>query len=201
MVFAETITSSFMVLVMFLIWKKHVILVLLYVCCIMSVELTYLSSVLYKLPHGGYLPIAFAIALMFMMLTWNYVYRKKYYYEMENKVSPDTLRETVHQSNFCRLPGLAIFYSELVHGIPPIFEHYLANVPAVHSVLVFASVKSLPISKVPPEERFLFRRVYPRELYVFRCVVRYVRISSFTIIVSTFYPRFVLKLNFLILVV
>ncbi|KAH6808474.1 high affinity K+ transporter 5 [Perilla frutescens var. frutescens] len=32
-----------------------------------------------------------------------------------------------------RLPGLAIFYSELVHGIPPIFKHYVANVPALHS--------------------------------------------------------------------
>lgn len=172
-VFAETITSSFMVLVMFLIWKKNIILVILYICCIMSVEVTYLSSVMYKFPHGGYLPIAFASALMLIMLTWNYVYRKKYYYEVENKVSPDTLREIVLQNNLSTLPGLAIFYSELVHGIPPIFEHYLGNVPALHSVLVFASIKSLPISKVPPEERFLFRRVYPRELYVFRCVVRY----------------------------
>ncbi|XWS31689.1 hypothetical protein CRYUN_Cryun23aG0097600 [Craigia yunnanensis] len=66
-----------------------------------------------------------------------------------------------------------MFYSELVHGIPPIFKHYLANVSALHSVLVFVSIKSLPISKVPVKERFLFRRVEPRELNVFRCVVRY----------------------------
>nr|ASM90219.1 K+ uptake permease 4 [Sesuvium portulacastrum] len=172
-VFAETITSSFMVLVMILIWKKHIIWIILYVVCIMSVELTYLSAVLYKFAHGGFLPIAFASVLMLVMFTWNYVYRKKYYYEMENKVSTETLREIAKQSNFCRIPGLAVFYSELVHGIPPIFEHYVGNVPALHSVLVFVSIKSLPISKVPPEERFLFRRVPPRDLHVFRCVVRY----------------------------
>ncbi|XP_021775446.1 potassium transporter 5-like [Chenopodium quinoa] len=172
-VFAETITSSFIVLVMLVIWKKHILLVIMYVCCIMSVEFVYLSAVLYKFPHGGYFPIAFAVILLTIMFIWNYVYRKRYYYEMVNKVSPDTLREIVSRSNLCRIPGLAIFYSELVHGIPPIFKHYVENIPALHSVLIFASVKSLPISKIPPEERFLFRRVHPRELNVFRCVVRY----------------------------
>lgn len=172
-VFAETITSSFMVLVMLVIWKKHIILVIMYVCCIMSVEFLYLSSVLYKFPHGGYFPIAFASILLAIMFIWNYVYRKKYYYEMENKVSPDTLREIASRSNLSRIPGLAIFYSELVHGIPPIFEHYIENIPALHAVLVFVSIKSLPISAIPLEERFLFRRVHPRELNVFRCVVRY----------------------------
>ncbi|KAL9235782.1 hypothetical protein vseg_010518 [Gypsophila vaccaria] len=172
-VLAEAITSSFMILVMLVIWKTNIILVIVYVCCIMSIEMVYLTSVLYKFPHGGYFPIAFACFLLGIMYIWNYVYRKKYYYEVENKVSPETLMEITSQSNFCRIPGLAIFYSELVHGIPPIFEHYVGNVPALQSVVVFASIKSLPISTVPAEERFLFRRVNPRELYVFRCVVRY----------------------------
>lgn len=172
-VLAETITSSFMILVMLVIWKRNIIFVIVYVCCIMSVEFLYLTAVLYKFPHGGYFPIAFACLLLSVMYIWNYVYRKKYHYEVENKVSPETLKDITSQSNFCRIPGLAIFYSELVHGIPPIFEHYVGNVPALQSVVVFASIKSLPISTVPVEERFLFRRVSPRDLYVFRCVVRY----------------------------
>ncbi|KAL9242338.1 hypothetical protein vseg_016350 [Gypsophila vaccaria] len=171
-VFAETLTSFFMVLVMLLIWKAHILLVLLYICCIMSVELVYLSAVLYKFPFGGYLPIAFACFLMSIMFTWNYAYRKTYYYELDHKVSKDKAREILDQSNLSRIPGMAIFYSELVHGIPPIFEYYVGNVRALHSVLVFTSIKSLPISKVPSEERFLFRRVHPEEP-VFRCVVRY----------------------------
>uniref|UniRef100_A0A803MEY9 Potassium transporter n=1 Tax=Chenopodium quinoa TaxID=63459 RepID=A0A803MEY9_CHEQI len=140
---------------------------------ITSVELVYLSSVLYKFPHGGYFPIALASVFLALMVIWNYVYRKKYHYEMDHKISPNTFRDLANQSNCSRIPGLAIFYSELVDGIPPIFGHYVENISVLHSVLVFASVKSLPISTVPPEERFLFRRVHPRDLYVFRCVVRY----------------------------
>lgn len=74
--------------------------------------------------------------------------------------------------NSHRLPGIALFYSDLVQGIPPIFRHYVDNVPSLHPVLIFVSIKSPPISKVHPEERFRFRLVNPRELGVFRCFVR-----------------------------
>ena len=168
-----TLTSSFLVLVMIMIWKTHILLVISYVVVIGSIELLYLSSVLYKFDQGGYLPLAFALVLMTIMYIWNDVYRRKYYYDLDHKISPEMVKELVASTNFSRIPGLAIFYSELVHGIPPIFKHYMENVSALHSVLVFVSIKSLPISKVPMEERFLFRRVNPDNLYVFRCVVRY----------------------------
>ncbi|KAJ9171854.1 hypothetical protein P3X46_015162 [Hevea brasiliensis] len=172
-VFVMTLTSAFLVLIMLMIWKTNILYVIAYVLTIGVVELVYLSSVLYKFEQGGYLPLAFAAVLMTIMFVWNDVYRRKYYYELENKISPDKLKEIVAEANFSRLPGLAMFYSELVQGIPPIFKHYVANVPALHSVLIFVSIKSLPIGKVPVEERFLFRKVEPMELNVFRCVARY----------------------------
>ena len=173
MVFVMTLTSCFIVLVMIMIWKTHILLIIPYILIIGSVELVYLSSVLYKFDQGGYLPLAFATVLMTVMYTWNSVFRSKYDYELKHKISPETLKEVVANTSLCRIPGLALFYSELVQGIPPIFKHYVANVPALHSVLVFISIKSLPISKVPVKERFLFRQVEPKELNVFRCVVRY----------------------------
>ncbi|WCJ21379.1 Potassium transporter family protein [Euphorbia peplus] len=171
-VFVMTLTSGFLVLIMLMIWKTNIFYVIAYVLTIGLVELVYLSSVLYKFDQGGYLPLAFAAILMSIMFIWNYVYRK-YNYELENKISPDKLMEIVAETNLSRLPGLGLFYSELVHGIPPIFKQYVANVPALHSVLVFVSIKSLPIAKVGAEERFVFRRVEPKELNVFRCVARY----------------------------
>ncbi|KAK7828155.1 potassium transporter 5 [Quercus suber] len=172
-VFVMTLTSSFLVLIMIMIWKTHILLIISYVLVIGTVELVYLSSVLYKFDQGGYLPLAFAAVLMTIMFVWNDVYRRKYYYELDHKIPPDKLKEVVTGTNINQMPGLAIFYSELVQGIPPIFKHYVENVPALHSVLVFVSIKSLPISKVPAEERFLFRRVETKEHNVFRCVVRY----------------------------
>ncbi|KAL6137701.1 hypothetical protein ACLB2K_062990 [Fragaria x ananassa] len=172
-VFVMTLTSAYLVLVMIMIWKTHILLIISYVLIIASVELLYLSSVLYKFDQGGYLPLAFATLMVIIMFFWNDVYRRKYYYEVEHKVSPDKFKQIADDRKICRMPGFAIFYSELVHGIPPIVNHYVANVPALHSVLVFVSIRHLPISKIPIEERLLFRRIEPIELNVFRCVARY----------------------------
>ncbi|TYI57601.1 hypothetical protein E1A91_D11G293300v1 [Gossypium mustelinum] len=172
-VFVMTLTSSLLVLVMIMIWKTNIFLIILYILTIGFVELLYLSSVLYKFTSGGYLPLAFSAVLMIIMYVWNDVYRRKYHYELDHKISPARLKEISANKNMSRIPGLAMFYSELVHGIPPIFEHYVSNVPALHSIIVFVSMKSLHINKVPPEERYFFRRVEPRELFAFQCVVRY----------------------------
>ncbi|KAG2664040.1 hypothetical protein I3760_16G061400 [Carya illinoinensis] len=152
--FVYTITSAFLILVMVMIWKTNI-------------------SVLYKFMDGGYLPLLFAMVTMTIMYLWNYGYRKKYIYELDNKVSPVKLVEIASDTSIHRIPGLALFYTELVQGISPIFTHYVANVPALHSILVFISIKSLPICTVPLEDRFLFKRVEPRELSIFRCIVRY----------------------------
>ncbi|GAB4861772.1 hypothetical protein Ancab_037027 [Ancistrocladus abbreviatus] len=167
------ITSLFLVLVMTLIWKTHILLIIPYMLITLSIETVYLTSALYKFPDGGYVSLAFAAVLVAIMYTWNDVYRKKYYYEMDRKVSPEQVRDLAIQTKLHRIPGVAIFYSELVHGIPPIFKQYAMTIPALHSVLIFVSFKSLPINKVLLEEPFLFRRVPPRELHMFRCVVRY----------------------------
>ncbi|XP_022983444.1 potassium transporter 5-like [Cucurbita maxima] len=172
-VFVMTLTSSFLVLIMVMIWKTHILLVITYVVIIGSVELVYLSSVLYKFDQGGYLPLAFAAVLMTIMYVWNSVFRKKYFYELNHKISPEKFNEMVSTTSFRRLPGMAFFYTELVQGIPPIIKHYIEHVPALQSVLVFVTIKSLPVSKVPADERFLFRRVEAKEIDVFRCVVRY----------------------------
>ncbi|KAK7821627.1 potassium transporter 5 [Quercus suber] len=171
-VFVMTLTSCFLVVVMIMIWKTHILLIISYILIICTVELIFFSSVLYKFVQGGYLPLAFAAVLMSVMYVWNNVFRKKYYYELENKISPEKLKEIVANRNFYQISGLALFYSVLVQGIPTIFKHYIENVPAIHSILIFVSIKSLLINKVPVKELFLFHRVEPRELNVFRCVVR-----------------------------
>ncbi|KAK4770435.1 hypothetical protein SAY87_030967 [Trapa incisa] len=166
-------TSMFLTIVMVMIWKTNLLLVLAYVLTIGLIELAFLSSVLYKFMEGGYIPLLFSFVLFSVMFVWFYGYRKKYKYELNNKVSADELIRIASHPKVMRLPGLALYYSELVHGITPIFTHYTNNVPALHSILVFVSVKSIPINHVVPEERFHFVRLEPRNLAIYRCVIRY----------------------------
>lgn len=167
------ITTCLVTLIMLVIWKTRIWWIALFFFGFGAIEAVYLSSVLYKFKQGGYLPLAFSLILMISMGIWHYVQRERYIYELHNKVSSEYVRDLAARTDINRLPGIGLLYSELVQGIPPIFPHFISNIPSTHSVLVFVSIKSIPISKVALEERFLFRQVEPREYRMFRCIVRY----------------------------
>lgn len=99
-VFVMVLTSSFLVLIMIMIWKTHILLIISYVLVIGTIELIYLSSVLYKFDQGGYLPLAFAMFLMAIMYIWNDVYRRKYNYELVHKISLQKVKEIVGNTSF-----------------------------------------------------------------------------------------------------
>ncbi|KAL5981945.1 hypothetical protein ACLOJK_016012 [Asimina triloba] len=167
------VTSSLLILIMLMIWQTNLVLIILFAAVFVSSELVIFSSVLYKFTKGGYLPLSFAAALFFIMYVWHYVQTKRYAFEVEQKVSTNHLTTMGINLGITRVPGVGLLYTELTHGVPAIFSHFLTNLPAIHSVLVFVSVKYVPVNKVPHEERFLLRRVGPKDYKMYRCVVRY----------------------------
>ncbi|XWS39396.1 hypothetical protein CRYUN_Cryun18bG0050900 [Craigia yunnanensis] len=167
------ITTSMVTLIMLVIWKINILWIALFCVFFGAVEAIFLSSVLYKFVQGGYLPLAFSLVLMTIMGIWHYVHQRRYDYELENKVSNEYIKQLAEDPRINRVPGMGLLYSELVQGIPPIFPHFISSIPSIHSVLVFVSIKKLPISRIALDERFLFRQVEAREYRMFRCVVRY----------------------------
>ncbi|KAK3425618.1 hypothetical protein EUGRSUZ_F02234 [Eucalyptus grandis] len=167
------ITTCFVTLIMLVKWKTSIWWIVLFATIFGSIELLYLTSNYYKFRQGGFLPLVLAAFLMFIMATWHYVHRQRYMYELKNKVSAEFVRDLAVNRSINRVPAVAFLYSELVQGIPPIFSHFVKNIPSIHSVLVLVSIKNLPISKVALDERFLFKQVEPRGFGMFRCVVRY----------------------------
>nr|GLL44001.1 potassium transporter 5-like [Ipomoea trifida] len=169
----QVITTCMVTLIMLVIWKTNIWLVALFFLVFIAIEGLYLSAALYKFMQGGYLPLLLSLVLMIVMGIWHYVYKERYAFELNNKVSSEYVRDLAKNPDMKRVPGIMLLYSELVQGIPPIFPHFVSNIQSLHSVVVLVSIKNLPISKVVPEERFLFRQFEPREYRVFRCVVRY----------------------------
>lgn len=168
-----TITTILLVIVMLLIWRVSIWLIIPFCLVFGLVELIYLSSVLYKFKEGGYLPIATATVLVAIMVIWHYVHVKKYWYELEHIVTNEDMKELIRTHDVKRTPGVGFLYTELVQGISPIFPHLIEKIPFVHSVLVFVSIKHLPVPHVEVSERFLFRKVKSKTSLIFRCVARY----------------------------
>ncbi|KAE9454080.1 hypothetical protein C3L33_14016, partial [Rhododendron williamsianum] len=166
------VTTTLVTLVMLLIWQTNLILALCFPLVFGTVELIYLSAVLSKILEGGWLPLAFASIFLCVMYTWNYGSVLKYQSEVREKISMDFLIELGSSLGTVRVPGMGLMYNELVQGIPSVFGQFLLDLPAIHSTLVFVCIKYVPVPVVPQEERFLFRRVGPKDYHMFRCVAR-----------------------------
>ncbi|KAL0858262.1 hypothetical protein Bca101_063416 [Brassica carinata] len=167
------ITTFLIALVIVVVWEKSCFLAGLFLGTLWIIEGAYLSAALMKVPEGGWVPLVLACIFMTAMYVWHYSTRRKYSFDLHNKVSLKWLLGLGPSLGIVRVPGIGLVYSELATGVPAIFSHFVTNIPAFHKVVVFVCVKSVPVPHVFPEERFLVGRVCPKPYRMYRCIVRY----------------------------
>ncbi|XP_072985211.1 potassium transporter 7-like [Typha latifolia] len=167
------VTTWLMALVIIFVWHKNVIFALSFLLFFGSIEAVYLSSSIMKVPQGGWVPLVLSSVFMVIMYVWHYGTRRKYLFDLQNKVSMKWILTLGPSLGIVRVPGIGLIYTELVTGVPSIFSHFVTNLPAFHQVLVFVCVKSVPVPYVPQDERYLIGRIGPREYQMYRCIVRY----------------------------
>ncbi|XP_052183541.1 potassium transporter 11-like isoform X2 [Diospyros lotus] len=167
------VTTLLTTLIMILVWHCHWILAVVFTGLSLLVECTYFSAVLFKVDQGGWVPLVIAAAFLLIMYVWHYGTVKRYEFEMHSKVSMAWILGLGPSLGLVRVPGIGLVYTELASGVPRIFSHFITNLPAIHSVVVFVCVKYLPVYTVPEEERFLIKRIGPKNFHMFRCVARY----------------------------
>uniref|UniRef100_A0A7N0TPD5 Potassium transporter n=1 Tax=Kalanchoe fedtschenkoi TaxID=63787 RepID=A0A7N0TPD5_KALFE len=171
--FVMFISTFLMTFVIMFVWQRSVMIALPFFVFFGFIEGVYLSSALVKVPKGGWVTLVLSFFFMIIMYVWHYGTRKKYNFDLHNKVSLKWLLGLGPSLGIVRVPGIGLIYSELATGVPAIFSHFVTNLPAFHKVLVFVCVKSVPVPYVAPEERFLIGRICPRPYRMYRCIVRY----------------------------
>lgn len=167
------VTTFLMAPIMLLVWKSHWILVATFMVLSLMVEVPYFVACILKIDQGGWVPLVIAASFFSIMYVWHYCTVKRYEFEMHSKVSMAWILGLGPSLGLVRVPGIGFVYTELASGVPHIFSHFITNLPAIHSVVVFVCVKYLPVYTVPTDERFLVRRIGPRNFHMFRCVARY----------------------------
>jgi KUP system potassium uptake protein len=167
------VTTLLMALIMLVVWRSNWLLVLLFTTFFLFIELVYFSSVLFKVYQGGWAPLVIAAVFLIIMSVWHYGTVKRYAFELESKVSMAWILGLGPSLGLVRVPGIGLLYTELVNGVPHIFSHLITHLPAIHSIVVFVCLKYLPVNTVPQEERFLVKRIGPKDFHMFRCVARY----------------------------
>uniref|UniRef100_A0A162A9W9 Potassium transporter n=1 Tax=Daucus carota subsp. sativus TaxID=79200 RepID=A0A162A9W9_DAUCS len=167
------ITTFLMALVIIFVWQRSIVLASAFLIFFWFIEGIYLSAAFIKIPQGGWISLLLSCIFLIVMFVWHYGTRRKYNFDLHNKVSLKWLLGLGPSLGIVRVPGIGLVYSELATGVPAIFSHFVTNLPAFHNVLVFVCVKSVPVPFVSPEERFLIGRICPRPYRMYRCIVRY----------------------------
>lgn len=167
------VTTFLMIPIMLLVWRSHWILVVAFTALSLLMELTYFSAVLFKIDQGGWVPLVIAGTFLVVMYVWHYGTVKRYEFEVHCRVSMAWILGLGLSLGLVRVPGIGFVYTELASGVPHIFSHFITNLPAIHSVVAFVCVKYLPVYTVPMDERFLVKRIGPKNFHMFRCVARY----------------------------
>ncbi|WVZ92262.1 hypothetical protein U9M48_038342 [Paspalum notatum var. saurae] len=163
------ITTHLITVVMVIIWQINIALAWLFYIVYATMEGLFTISLLYKIAQGGWVPFAITAFFLIITLSWTYGRSKKSEYETNNLMDRQEFINTVTMSN--RLPGICIFCTDLMNGIPPIVRHYVQHMGCLRELMVFVTVRHLPVTSVLPEERFLVDRLEPFGVY--RCIVQY----------------------------
>lgn len=167
------ISTCLLTLIMLMIWQTNIFLCALFFTVFFIIEGIYFSAVLSKVTQGGWVPLVIAACFLTIMYSWNFGTRMKRLYEVSHKISLDWVLSLGHSLGISRVPGVGLVYTELPQGVPAIFRHFISNLPAIHSTLVFVCIRHISVSTVPEDERILIRRLGPRNYRMFRCAVRY----------------------------
>jgi KUP system potassium uptake protein len=161
-----------MSLIINLVWHKTLVLSILFILFFGSIEIIFLSSSCMRIPRGGWFPLVIAAAFLVIMYAWHYGTRKKYLYDLHNKVSMKWILTQGPSLGIIKVPGIGLIYTELATGVPSMFCQFLTNLPAFYQVVVFVCVKTVPVPYVPHRERYLIGRIGPKSYRIYRCIVR-----------------------------
>ncbi|EFJ24230.1 hypothetical protein SELMODRAFT_101574 [Selaginella moellendorffii] len=168
------ITTALVAVVMLVVWTTSVLWIILFLIVFGAVEVIYLSSTAEKLAKGGWVPFAISSFFVVVSLSWNYGRRMKYEFEAKNRISSHDFKNLCSSLEVTRVPGLCLFYSNLIHGggLPPLMGHYMRAVGSLHEVVIFLTIRVVPVKTVLESERlFVARGSGVKGLY--RCVARY----------------------------
>jgi KUP system potassium uptake protein len=118
------------------------------------IDLCFLIANGIKIQHGGWLPLATALVVVFIMNTWRWG-REKLRIRMEQStLAADLLIQDVVRKKIHRVSGYAIYMSGKTGGIPLALLHNLKHNQVLHEKVLLLHVETLDASRATPEERF-----------------------------------------------
>ena len=122
---------------------------------------------------GGWLPLIFSLIVLSVMYIWHYVTLQKQSFESHNRTSLDMLLILGTNIGINRVRGVGLVYTNVLSEIPPMFSHFVTNVPAFHHVLIIVTFQYLTIPRVFCQSAIYCKPDwFPPEFRLHLCIAR-----------------------------
>ncbi|WP_041527215.1 potassium transporter Kup [Paracoccus aminophilus] len=156
----DMVITSFLAIIVFrYAWKWSWLLVLAIVLPILSIELIFLYANLMKVVDGGYIPLAFAVIVITLMLIW---VRGSAMLERKLKaeaIGLDFLVDKLAKSPPTIVPGTAVFLTADPDIAPSALMHNLKHNRVLHERNFIVKVEFATTPWVPVKDRLQIREI------------------------------------------
>jgi KUP system potassium uptake protein len=147
------ITSIIYFVVLTRTWKWPIWKAGLLVGMFLTFDIPFFGANALKFFHGGWFPVAVALAIFMMMTTWKKG-RAILGRSLAGKMLPiDLFLNDVGEHKPYRVPGIAVFMSSNPTGVPIVLLHHWKHNQVLHETVVLLSVLSEPVPEVTPGGR------------------------------------------------
>jgi KUP system potassium uptake protein len=125
----------------------------------LALDVPFLAANMLKIQNGGWVPLAIAVALYFLMTTWKRGREILSKRMLEKTVPLKLLLADLAAEPPIRVPGTAVFMYGSADGTPPALIHNLAHNKVLHEKIVFLTVITEDVPHLAPAERVTVRRI------------------------------------------
>ena len=134
------------------------------------IDFTYFSSNGLKIPEGGWVPLAFGLSLLTVMLTWKRGRTLLLDRWQSDSMPLSSFLARLPQSRTHRVQGLAVFMTGDQDRVPGALLHNLKHNKVLHERVLFVTVQNVDVPEVRAEERAEVTELAPG---IHRVIIRY----------------------------
>jgi KUP system potassium uptake protein len=136
-------------------WGKPLWLVAAVAAPLLAVDLLFFAANIIKLPYGGWLPIAVAVAVFTVLTTWQ---KGRELVTRQRELDEGSLREFVNELHdrkppLPRVPGTAIFLNRGKATAPLAMRANVEHNHVLHEHVLILAIQTVPVPHVPPAGR------------------------------------------------
>jgi KUP system potassium uptake protein len=107
----------------------------------------------FKIPHGGWIPIAVAVGVFTLMSTWKRGRAMLTYILQAGSLPLDLFLQDVAKRKPPRVPGTAVFMTSTADGVPVVLLHHLKHNKVLHEQVILMSIITAEVPEIPDDDR------------------------------------------------